>query len=242
MSTTGKKSALQSSIGQKFVVALSGLFLITFLIVHLTGNLMLFKSDHGESFNAYASFMKNTPIIWVAEVILFGGFAVHIFLTLRVQAQMRAARPVRYKVNSTDQTASFASRFMLISGLIVLTFFILHLIDFFFSHKVAEWMGFEQQLNIYQTAVAKMTLPWRGIIYILAMGLLGMHLSHGFRSAFQTLGLQLNSRLGKRLNAVGLFLAVVLAVGFAAIPAYMMVYGKSILEASLQAAPVVVGH
>jgi succinate dehydrogenase / fumarate reductase, cytochrome b subunit len=84
-------------------------------------------------------------------------------------------------------------------------------------------------------------MPWRSAIYVIAMVLLGLHLSHGFRSAFQTLGLQLNSTLGKRLNAVGVLLAVVLAAGFASLPIYFMLFGKQILAASLLA-PVVAGH
>jgi succinate dehydrogenase / fumarate reductase cytochrome b subunit len=224
MSSVTKKSPLASSIGQKFLVAATGLFLISFLVVHLSGNLLLLKNDGGEAFNAYAHFMATNPLILAMEVVLFGGFLAHIGLTLLFSNKNSGARPVKYKAYNVDQTSKFASRFMLVSGLIVLTFLILHLLDFFFPYKL---FGAEGDPTLYDVSVYKLSQPWRTAIYTVAMVLLGVHLSHGFRSAFQTFGLQMNAKIGKRLDAIGLGIAILLSAGFAFLPLYFTI--KSML-------------
>lgn len=224
MSSVTKKSPLASSIGQKFLVAATGLFLISFLVVHLSGNFLLLKNDGGEAFNAYAHFMATNPLILVMEVFLFGGFLAHIGLTLLFSNKNSGARPVKYKAYNVSETSKFASRFMLISGLIMLIFLVLHLMDFFFPYKL---FGTETDPTLYDVSVYKLSQPWRTAIYVVSMGLLGVHLSHGFRSAFQTFGLQMNATLGKRLDMVGLVIAILLSAGFAFIPIYFTV--KSLL-------------
>ena len=126
---------LGSSIGKKIIMAVTGLFLVMFITVHLTLNLMLIFDDSGELFNLAANFMSTNPMIKVMEPVLALGFIVHIILSAILTIQNRKARPVRYAVTSPGNSSSWASRNMFILGGLILVFLIIHMVNFFYYIK-----------------------------------------------------------------------------------------------------------
>jgi succinate dehydrogenase / fumarate reductase cytochrome b subunit len=221
MSTIAKTAVWSASIGKKFIMALTGIFLVTFLIVHLSGNLLLLKADNGEAFNAYAHFMETSPLIRIMEIILAAGFLFHIVMGIRLALQNKRARPVGYQMNRGSENSSFYSRFMVCSGITVLFFLFLHLWNFFFQHR---FLGLGAQESMYETVVRTFKSPLYSIVYIVAVVFLAFHLNHGFQSAFQSLGLQVNATLGKRIKNLGFLFSTVICAGFAAIPLYFLIF------------------
>jgi succinate dehydrogenase / fumarate reductase cytochrome b subunit len=202
---------LFSSITKKFVMALAGLFLLTFLPVHLIINLMLLKSDPGP-FNAAAHFMATFPLVKIIEVVLFGAILIHISWGIFLQIQNWIARPVGY-VNKTKTETSFFSRFMIWTGATILTFLILHLFNFYFI-KLGLVKGNPE--DFYSAAHSLFKIPAYNYIYLGCFALLGFHLFHAFYSAFQTMGL--NHRIWSPVvRVIALIYAILIPAGFAAI-------------------------
>ena len=200
------------SITKKFVMALAGLFLLTFLPVHLAINLMLLKSVPGP-FNAAAHFMATFPLIKIMEVVLFAAILIHISWGIFLQIQNWFARPVGYSHANKSET-SFFSRFMIWTGAIILTFLILHWFNFYFI-KLGFVKGNAE--DFYSVAHSLFKIPAYDIIYLTCFALLGFHLFHAFYSAFQTLGL--NHRLWNPIvRPIALIYAVLIPAGFASIP------------------------
>jgi succinate dehydrogenase / fumarate reductase cytochrome b subunit len=225
MATAAVKASsfLTSSIGQKLVMSLTGIFLVTFLIAHLAGNLLLFQGK--EAFDAYARFMATSPLIRLPEILMFLGFMLHIYQGIKLNSQNTAARPVGYKVNAGAKNSSFFSRYMVHSGIIVLIFLLIHLYSFFVRHRILHNAGD----SMYDTVVEAFANPFYSMFYIVALVLLAFHLNHGIQSAFQSLGLQVNKRLGAKFQSAGTFLAVAICAGFASIPLYFMLVAQGIL-------------
>lgn len=218
MSTlTQKRPYLSSSIGKKVLVALTGLFLVSFLIVHLLGNLLLLSSDGGAAFDAYSVFMTTSPFIKVAEIILAVGLFGHIYLALRVNWQNRRARPVGYKYKKDASTSAF-SRYTVHTGLVVLVFLIIHLVDFWAAHKFGDLAA----TDFYERAVERFEWPLYSIFYIVSILLLSFHLGHGFHSAFQSLGLKVNKQVDRIVRVITYGLGYAICIGFAIIPAYFL--------------------
>jgi succinate dehydrogenase / fumarate reductase cytochrome b subunit len=200
---------LFSSISKKIVMALAGLFLLTFLPVHLIINLMLLKSDP-EPFNEAAHFMATFPPVKIIEVALIGAILIHITWGIYLQIQNWLARPVGYVSGNKSET-SFFSRFMIWTGASVFTFLILHFFNFFFI-KLGLVAGNPE--DFYSIAHNLFKIPAYSYIYLVCFALLGFHLYHAFSSAFQTLGL--NHRLWTPVvKVVALIYAIVLPAGFA---------------------------
>jgi succinate dehydrogenase / fumarate reductase, cytochrome b subunit len=200
---------LFSSISKKFVMALAGLFLLTFLPVHLIINLMLLKSDP-EPFNEAAHFMATFPLVKIIEVALIGAILIHIGWGIFLQIQNWLARPVGYVSGNKSET-SFFSRFMIWTGASVFTFLILHFFNFYFI-KLGLVAGNPE--DFYSLAHNLFKIPAYNYIYLVCFALLGFHLYHAFSSAFQTLGL--NHRLWTPVvKVVALIYAIVLPSGFA---------------------------
>jgi succinate dehydrogenase / fumarate reductase cytochrome b subunit len=200
---------LFSSITKKFVMALAGLFLLTFLPVHLFINLMLLKSESG-SFNSAAHFMATFPLIKIMEVVLFGAILIHISWGILLQIQNWLARPVGYNGSNKSET-SFFSRFMIWTGATILTFLILHWFNFYFI-KLGIVRGNPE--DFYSVAHDLFKVPAYDIIYLTCFTLLGFHLFHAFYSAFQTLGL--NHRLWNPIvRPIALIYAILIPAGFA---------------------------
>lgn len=203
---------LYSSISKKFVMALAGLFLLTFLPLHLGINLMLLNDDP-LPFNKAAHFMASFPLIKIVEVILFAAILIHITYGVIIQIMNWIARPVGYKTSNHSHT-SFFSRFMIWTGGAILTFLILHFFNFYFI-KLGLIEGDPQ--NFYGVAHQLFKIPAYVIIYWTCFIVLGLHLHHAFYSVFQTLGL--NHRIYTPIvKVVALLYAVAIPLGFAVIP------------------------
>jgi succinate dehydrogenase / fumarate reductase cytochrome b subunit len=190
-------------------MALAGLFLLTFLPLHLFINLMLLKSKPGP-FNTAAHFMATFPLIKIMEVVLFGAILIHITYGIWLQIQNWLSRPIGY-VSGNKSEVSFFSRFMIWTGAIILTFLILHWFNFYFI-KLGIVKGNAE--DFYSVAHSLFKIPAYDFIYLTCFALLGFHLFHAFYSAFQTLGL--NHRLWNPVvKPIALIYAIVIPAGFA---------------------------
>ncbi len=231
------------SIGKKMIMALTGLFLLVFLLEHLLGNLLLIVGE--VPFLQYAEWMGatwNVPLR-IMEIGLFLGFAIHIVDGLRLAVQNRRARPVTYVAQASRTQSTWFSRYMHGSGMVVLVFLILHLATFFMDARFAlDWgVGVPATAyiqpsdltinghvlvpagatNLYQKAAAHFAVWWYVAIYVLAVLFLSFHLVHGFRSAFQSLGWQ-HATWTPVVRTLGLSYAVLIPAGFASIPIYFL--------------------
>ncbi|MFO7444760.1 MAG: succinate dehydrogenase cytochrome b subunit [Ignavibacteriaceae bacterium] len=209
---------IDSSIGKKLIMALTGFFLAVYLVIHLVANLFLLKDDGGEAFEAYASFMSssNNIPVRIIEIVLFAAFIYHIVNGLRLWWLNKKARSVGYLVVNASANSSFYSRFMVQSGIIVLIFLVIHLRTFFFAHR----FGHPDE-TMYQSAINAFQDPWYAAFYVLAMILLAFHLVHGVQSAFQTLGVSHN-KYTPLLKGAGITFAILICAGFAIIPLYIL--------------------
>lgn len=218
--------ALRSTIGKKVIMSLTGLFLITFLIVHASGNSLLFRDDNGEAFNLYAQFMTTNPLITVASIILYSGIILHVIYALVLSVKNNSARPVGYENAHPNQNSTWKSRNMGILGTIVLIFLIIHMRSFWYEMRFGElptknYAGTEVK-DLYTIVSAAFTQWWYVLIYVLAMVGLGYHLAHGFWSAFQTLGLQ-HRKYSPLIKNVGYAFAIGVPLLFAAMPIYLYI-------------------
>lgn len=215
---------LTSSIGKKLMMSLAGLFLVVFLVVHLAINLSLIFSDSREIFNKAAHFMGTNIIVRVMELILFGGFLLHMIYGVIVQLQNWFARPKRYKKENFSQT-SFFSKFMIHTALIITVFLIIHLFDFYFKAKIFGDVPFviydgKDYHDLGLLVVEKFKIGWVVIFYIICFLFLAFHLLHGFQSAFQTLGIN-HPIYSPIIKASGIIYTIAVTAGFIAIPIYI---------------------
>lgn len=222
-------SFISSSIGKKFFMSITGFFLMSFLIVHLSINLLLIFDDSGELFNRGAHFMATNPIIKVVEPILAIGFILHIFYAIFLWFENYFARPVRYKRTNPSVASTWSSRNMVILGVLVTIFLVLHIMNFYWKLKVsgdlppAVHIDGEEMENAYALVAGlfKTSLTY-DLIYIAGAIFLGLHLTHGFWSAFQTIGWSGNV-WRKRLEIIGRLFAILIAIGFSIIPLYFII-------------------
>lgn len=193
--------SLRSTIGSKYVVATTGLLLVGFLFAHMAGNLLIYKGR--DAINEYAQKLKGLgPLLWVARFGLLGLFVAHVGLTLRLKARNAAARPEPYRCPATVQ-ASLASRTMVLSGLVIFAFVVYHLLHFTFgvvqgtadgNHFLSLMQPYRHEgemairHDVYAMVVQGFSKWYVSAAYIVAQLILGLHLSHGIASAFQTFG------------------------------------------------------
>jgi succinate dehydrogenase / fumarate reductase cytochrome b subunit len=203
-----------SSVGRKVVMALTGLIWYGFLVGHLVGNLQLLAGDGGVAFDDYAAFLEASAALVVpTEVILLLALVLHIYAAVSLSREARAARPVGYRELRTVGGRSVASRTMIYSGLVIVVFLAQHIFNFKYGDRVDG--------SLFALVDTTFGQPlWAGF-YMFAMIVLGFHLWHALRSAFQTLGLSARPTL-RRLS---ILLSVLIAGGFALIPAAMFVGG-----------------
>ncbi|MES2504955.1 MAG: succinate dehydrogenase cytochrome b subunit [Myxococcota bacterium] len=199
-----------ASISAKIAMAVSGLMLIGFIIVHLLGNLQIFYG--AEVFNAYPDALRHYPILlWTARIGLIAAFVVHIFTSIYLALKNKAARPVRYEQKRSVR-ASMASRTMLYGGLVLLGFLMFHL-----AHLTWRWVFPEYaELDLYSLTVLSFQNSLITMLYVLCQGCLILHLSHGFSSAAQTLSLTRWHALAIRCG--GKVLAVLIGLAYISIP------------------------
>lgn len=171
-----------SSIAKKIYMAIAGLFLITFLLVHLGINLCLLRNDSGEWFNAASHFMGSNYIVKIFEIFLFLGFFIHMLIGVILQIQNWLARPKRYKIEGFSHT-SFFSKYMIHTGVIIIVFLAIHLSNFYFVKHgwVAPPEGVDSH-DFYTMAGLLFANTAYSILYIVFMVILGFHLNHAFLS------------------------------------------------------------
>ena len=213
-----------SSIGRKIIMSITGLFLCSFLVIHLVGNLQLFKHDNGAAFNVYSHFMGTNPIIRTIEWVLVAGFVFHIYEAIALSLRNRAARGQGYVVERANENSEWTSRNMGILGTVILIFLIVHLYNFFWRARFGELdPDINNNDDLYTLVVSSFHQWWYVLLYVAAQVALGYHLWHGFRSGFQTLGLN-HRKYTPVIKAVGYAFAVIVSAGFAAMPLYFFLF------------------
>lgn len=210
-------NALTSSIGKKIIMSFTGLFLVSFLVVHLSGNFSLFNNDGGAAFNAYSEFMSTNTVIRVMEIGLALGFLFHIIDSIILWMGQKRARGQRYEENNPAENSSFFSRYMIVTGIAVGLFLLLHLYNFFLPARI---LGSDH--SMYDLVVEAFGNPVYSILYIIAMVFLSFHLMHAFQSAFQTLGWN-NTKYFPVIKTIGVLYAIVVPLGFMTMPVYFLV-------------------
>jgi len=212
-----------SSVGKKFIMSITGIFLILFLLVHLTVNSLLLVGS--EAFNEAAHFMVTNPVIRIIEPVLALGFIIHIIYSGYITLQNQTRRPIHFKLLNRRKSSTWPSRNMFILGGVILIFLVIHLADFYWKVRFGEISlvpGTEME-DLYSLVSEKfIALWWLDLIYVIGAVFLGLHLSHGFWSAFHTLGWN-NDTWMKRLQWIGYILAVIIGAGFATIPLYFLI-------------------
>ena len=212
-----------SSVGKKFVMAVTGAGLFAFVVAHMVGNLQLFLGPN--QLNAYGHFLQTTPeILWPARLGLLAMVVLHVWSAIKLSAENKAARPVAYAVQKTV-AASYASRTMLMSGLIIAAFVIYHLLHFTVLVQAVNLTGrdfatlhdAQGRHDVYGTMLLGFSHPAVCAFYLIAVGLLCLHLSHGVSSMFQSLGLR-NKFYGLFLDRFATAAAGLLFLGYASIP------------------------
>lgn len=204
----------QSSIGKKITMSLTGLFLCSFLLVHLAGNFLLFKEDGGLAFNQYSEFMKTNFIIRTLEIGLFVGFLLHGISGTIVWWQNKRSRPKKYHVYKLSEISPLQSRITMVTGSIIFIFLVVHLQTFFVPVRI-----FGENISMYELVRTAFANPVYSVFYLVALILLGYHLRHGFQAAFQTLGLRTNRYVGI-LDVIAIIFWLIVPLGFASMPIY----------------------
>ena len=213
---SNSSSMFKSSLGKKLVMGITGLFLISFLLVHCFLNSLIFINDGGETFNLGAEFMAKNWVIRAMEIVLFGGLLWHIIQAAILTRENKKARPVAYAASNPSANSKWYSRSMGLLGTILLIFLIIHLRHFWVVSRFTDEItsGRETLFNEMKEVFSQL---WVVILYCLAMVSLGYHLLHGFKSAFQTLGWN-HVKYNAIIEKTGVIISIVLPVLFAAMP------------------------
>ncbi|MBN1926113.1 MAG: succinate dehydrogenase cytochrome b subunit [Prolixibacteraceae bacterium] len=229
-----KGSFLNASVGRKFLMSITGFFLIMFLLIHMSINLLLIFDDSGDLFNIAAHFMATNPFIKIIEPVLALGFAIHILWSIIITLQNMKARPVKYLKTNQAINSTWASRNMFILGAMLFVYIGIHLYNFWWKMKFTGDPLLEH-ITVMQAGVPvemenayllvstlfKESVIY-DIVYVIGGVLLGLHVSHGFWSAFQTIGLN-NHVWRKRLFVLAQIIGAVFAIGFSVIPLYFLI-------------------
>ena len=215
------KGLFGSSLVKKYWMALTGLFLISFLLVHCTLNAFIFFNDGGVTFNEGAEFMAKNPIIRIMEVVLFIGLIAHVVDGLMLWSQNRKARPVKYAMEKGSANRRWYSASMGILGTLILLFLVLHLWHFWVKSRITglEPWGHDAagQDNLFGVMKETFSYPLAVVIYVLGCFSLFWHLLHGFKSAFQSLGLN-HKRYNGFIALCGTLFSIIVPTIFALMP------------------------
>lgn len=234
------KGIFQSTLGRKYIMAVSGAALVFFVIGHLMGNLQIFLGR--EVINAYGEFLHSVPeLLWGARIGLLVTVGLHIWSAVSLSNDNKAARPIAYD-NWNPTAANYASRTMLMSGLIIAAFIIYHLLHYTLQVPGINFTGqdfgtfdelrsgHDPRHDVYRMMVVGFSQPLVSLFYIVAIGLLCLHLSHGVSAAFQSLGLK-NKSWTPLLDKGAKVFAIVVFVGYASIPtAVLLGLGKEVMK------------
>ncbi|MES1216653.1 MAG: succinate dehydrogenase cytochrome b subunit [Bacteroidota bacterium] len=206
-----------SSIGKKWVMALTGLFLILFLIVHVSLNACIWANDGGKMFNEGAHFMGSTIVPRVLEVGLIAGFLLHIIQGYMLTFQNRSKRKKGYAVPMGNKGSKWYSRSMGLLGTLILIFLISHLLHFWIPNRTHQGWLLGDEINLYETMKDVFQNLWVVIIYIAGCISLCWHLIHGFQSAFRTVGVN-NKKYLTLLTNIGIGFSIIVTLAFAMMP------------------------
>lgn len=202
-----------SSIGKKQLMAITGLGLSGFLLGHLSGNMLIYAGP--EAFNGYAEWLTAQPFLPLARIGLATIAVLHIALAFNLTMENKNARPTPYYYEDASG-ATAASRTMILTGILILVYVIIHLFDF-------TWASHDVPNGLYGLVVAKLSSPAYGLFYMVSMVVLAGHLVHGIQSAFQSLGAY-HRRHTPMIQKACIALALAVCAGFAAIPAYLILF------------------
>lgn len=222
---TALSSFFRSSVGKKFIVAITGVVLIAFVVGHLLGNLQIFLGP--EWVNSYAEKLRELgPLLWVIRIFLLVNVLLHIFYTISLALENRRARPEKYK-QQEHVKATFASRSMALSGLVLLAFIIYHIAHFTVRVTDPRFLLLKadplNRYDVYSMMVYGFQNIYVSAFYIIGMFLLALHLSHGTSSFFQSLGLN-DQKLTPRLATLGRIFAWLIFVGYTSIPIAVLLH------------------
>ncbi len=215
-----------SSIGKKIVMALTGIFLIIFLVVHCYVNANVFFPNAQENFNRAAHFMGTNLLIRVTEIGLFAGFILHIIQGYKLELQNRSSRKSRYAVNAGNKTSKWYSRSMALLGTLILLFLIMHLVHFWvpsrFGGLTEVKYGSDPIVfhNLYAQMQDTFAPMWVVVVYILGCISLSWHLLHGVQSAAQTLGWT-NKKYTSMIKSIGFGFSIIVPLIFALMPIFI---------------------
>jgi succinate dehydrogenase / fumarate reductase cytochrome b subunit len=204
-------------------MALSGLFLIIFLITHLVINSLTLASSK-DLFNEAAHFMATNPIIYAMQYVLALGFIIHIGMGIKLTIQNKRARSQEYVYNKMSKNTDLSSRSMIVSGGLVIVFLALHLRDYFYQMK---FVGLPEGTTDYDLVVNLFTNPYYTAVYVIAFIVLGIHLNHGFKSAFQSMGAN-HKKYNPLIKIVSTAYSIVIALGFSTIAIFHFINQSSI--------------
>ena len=222
MSMASWKAYLGSSIGKKKMVGLTGLAISLFTLTHMAGNLLMFVSP--DAYNLYSHKLVSNPAIYLAEAGLVVFFLIHIIFTVQLVQANRDARPVGYAMSASGvKKTSFAAKTAILSGALLLVFVILHLQTFKFGAVYMTTVDGVEMRDIYTLVIEKFREPLYVTWYLLSLVLLGMHLSHGFKASFQSLGLFASNH--PTLTKLGWGFAILVAGGFITQPLAVYFFG-----------------
>lgn len=210
---------VKSSIARKVVMALSGLFLVFFLGQHFVINVTSVLAP--DTFNSWSHFMGYNPLVqYILQPILIAGVIIHFVMGIALELENRAARGVRYVKYKGGANASWISRNMIITGLVVLAFLGLHMYDFWVHEMDYKYITGrpEDPTRYYEETVHKFEPFWRTVIYVISFVLLALHLLHGFASSFQSMGV--NNKYSPAIKTFTKIYAIVIPLGFIFIALY----------------------
>jgi succinate dehydrogenase / fumarate reductase cytochrome b subunit len=217
----------QSSVGRKLIMAVTGAMLLAFICVHLLGNSSLFVGS--AAINAYAQKLHSLgPVVWIFRLVMLGLIAVHIFFGIQLTIENRAATPDK-NVQVKRLKTGFAAETMVISGVVLALFAIYHLLHFTVRVTNPEiyvpiaGSNSKGMVDVYYMVVQGFSSVLPVLIYVIAMGFLFLHVSHGFQSLFQTVGLS-NDRTLPVMGNLSKLVGVILLVGYASIP-LLIIFG-----------------
>jgi succinate dehydrogenase / fumarate reductase cytochrome b subunit len=212
-----------SSLGKKYLMALTGLFLCSFLIIHFLGNIALYTNP--VQFNEYTRFMTSNPIIRIMELVLVAGFLTHIIDAVMLSRANKKAQPVKYAMDKKQ--SSWYSRNMGLTGTIILVFLVIHLQSFWYGYKfgaIAMTIDSSGQeiKDMYTMVIEAFSEFWYSALYVIAVTILGFHLNHGFQSAFQSVGFR-HKKYTPTIKMLGTAFSILVTLGFASFPIYFFI-------------------
>lgn len=207
---------MTNSIGRKIMMALTGLFLISFLIVHCAIKAMIFYNDGGVTFTHWAHFMGTNLIIRTLEIVLILGFLAHLVTAYSLWRKNKDARPVKYHHVKHSEKATWYSRSMTLLGTLILLFLVVHTSSFWIPNRTHQFLEGEE-LPLYSMMLEKFQNPILVVIYLFGCISLFWHLMHGFKSAFQSLGLN-HPKYNKFIALSGMTFSIIVSAIFALMP------------------------